>query len=66
MYDIFNGEMEWLGEHPDLPEIVGAAMNANCGGRDHAAIHVERQVLEWARATGSPETGDTGGQYLER
>ena len=32
-----------------LPELVGAAMNANCGGRDHAAIHIEKQVLSWAR-----------------
>ena len=27
-----------------LPELVGAAMNANCGGRDHVGIYVERQV----------------------
>mmetsp|Transcript_19532 Transcript_19532/g.32605 ORF Transcript_19532/g.32605 Transcript_19532/m.32605 type:complete len:549 (-) Transcript_19532:150-1796(-) len=33
-----------------LSEVVTAAMNANCGGRDHVAIHVEKQVLEWARA----------------
>jgi len=26
VYDIFNGEMEWLGEHPDLPEIIGAEL----------------------------------------
>jgi hypothetical protein len=42
-----------------LPELVGAAMNANCGGREHAAIHVEKQVLEWARAMMGfpPESG---------
>ena len=33
-----------------LAEIVGAAMNANCGGRDHIAIYVERQVIEWCRS----------------
>lgn len=33
-----------------LAEIVGAAMNANCGGRDHIAIYVERQVVEWCRS----------------
>ncbi|KAL1525662.1 hypothetical protein AB1Y20_020512 [Prymnesium parvum] len=33
-----------------LAEIVAAAMNANCGGREHAAIHVEKQVLAWVRA----------------
>jgi glutamate/tyrosine decarboxylase-like PLP-dependent enzyme len=32
-----------------LPELVGAAMNANCGGRDHGGIYVERQVLAWSR-----------------
>lgn len=32
-----------------LPELVAAAINANCGGRDHAAIHVEQQVLRWSR-----------------
>ena len=24
-------------------------MNANCGGRDHGAVYVERQVIEWCR-----------------
>ncbi|MEM9571533.1 MAG: pyridoxal-dependent decarboxylase [Pseudomonadota bacterium] len=33
-----------------LAEIVGAAMNANCGGRDHIAIHVERQVIAWCKS----------------
>src|SRR5262249_57593583 len=28
---------------------VGAAMNGRGGGGNHAAIHVERQVLEWFR-----------------
>ncbi len=32
-----------------LAEIIAAAMNANLGGRDHGAIHVERQVIEWCR-----------------
>lgn len=32
-----------------LAELVAAAMNANLGGRDHGAIYVERQVLDWAR-----------------
>lgn len=39
-----------------VAEIIAAAMNANCGGRDHAAILVERQVIEWCReAFGFPE-----------
>ncbi|HHS88892.1 MAG TPA: cytochrome D ubiquinol oxidase subunit I, partial [Rhodobacteraceae bacterium] len=39
-----------------LAEMTAAAMNANLGGRDHAAIHVERQVLGWCRdLMGFPE-----------
>ena len=33
-----------------LAEIVGAAMNANCGGRDHIAIYIERQVIDWCKS----------------
>jgi glutamate/tyrosine decarboxylase-like PLP-dependent enzyme len=32
-----------------LAELLAAAINANCGGRDHGAIYVERQVIEWCR-----------------
>jgi aromatic-L-amino-acid/L-tryptophan decarboxylase len=32
-----------------LAEMLAGALNANCGGRDHAPIEVERQLLEWAR-----------------
>ena len=32
-----------------VAEMLAAAMNANCGGRDHAAIYVERAVLGWAK-----------------
>jgi aromatic-L-amino-acid/L-tryptophan decarboxylase len=32
-----------------LAEFLSGAMNANLGGRDHAAIYVERQVIDWAR-----------------
>ena len=30
-------------------EIVAATMNANVGGREHAAVHMERDVIRWAR-----------------
>ena len=30
-----------------LAEMAAAAMNANCGGRDHGAIHLERCVIAW-------------------
>lgn len=32
-----------------VAEMFAAAMNSNCGGRDHGAIYVERQVIEWCR-----------------
>ena len=32
-----------------LPEMMATAMNANVGGRDHGAVHVERQVIDWCR-----------------
>ncbi|MFN2353652.1 MAG: aspartate aminotransferase family protein, partial [Desulfopila sp.] len=39
-----------------LAEMAGAAMNVNLGGRDHGAIYVEKQVLEWCRQMlGFPE-----------
>ncbi|HXS42253.1 MAG TPA: pyridoxal-dependent decarboxylase [Stellaceae bacterium] len=31
-----------------LAEMLAAGMNANCGGRDHAAIEVERQIARWS------------------
>jgi glutamate/tyrosine decarboxylase-like PLP-dependent enzyme len=41
-----------------LSDITAAALNANCGGRDHAAIYVERQVVAWCRELfGFPQTG---------
>lgn len=39
-----------------VAEMIAATLNANCGGRDHGAIYVERQVVEWCRALfGLPE-----------
>ncbi|MGA1342903.1 MAG: pyridoxal phosphate-dependent decarboxylase family protein [Hyphomonas sp.] len=39
-----------------LAEIIAATINANAGGRDHGAIHVERQVIRWCRELfGFPE-----------
>lgn len=32
-----------------VSEMLAAAMNANCGGRDHGAIYVERAVLNWCK-----------------
>lgn len=39
-----------------LAEMLAGGLNANCGGRDHIPIEVERQVGEWARQMfGFPE-----------
>jgi glutamate/tyrosine decarboxylase-like PLP-dependent enzyme len=39
-----------------LAELLAGAMNANCGGRDHVGIAVERQVIAWAaQMLGLPE-----------
>jgi glutamate/tyrosine decarboxylase-like PLP-dependent enzyme len=36
--------------------MVAATMNSNCGGRDHGAVYVEREVIEWCRRCfGFPE-----------
>ena len=41
----------------DLAEMVATTMNANCGGRDHGAIYIERAVIDWARRQmGFPDT----------
>ncbi len=40
-----------------IAECVAAAMNSNLGGRDHGAIYVERQVIDWfRRLLGFPAT----------
>jgi len=46
-----------------LAEVLAAVFNPNCGGRDHAAIEVERQVIAWAaEAMGFPH--DAGGVLI--
>jgi aromatic-L-amino-acid decarboxylase len=40
-----------------LAELLTGIFNVNCGGRDHAAIEVERQVIAWAaEMVGMPPT----------
>ncbi|HEX3744532.1 MAG TPA: pyridoxal-dependent decarboxylase [Bryobacteraceae bacterium] len=40
-----------------VAEMLAAAMNANLGGRDHAPIEVERQMVRWMRRIfGFPES----------
>jgi len=40
-----------------LAELLAGALDANLGGREHAPVHVERQVVGWAkRLFGFPES----------
>ncbi len=40
-----------------VAEMIAATMNSNVGGREHAAVHLERQVVCWAkRIFGFPDT----------
>ncbi|SFR58312.1 Glutamate or tyrosine decarboxylase [Yoonia tamlensis] len=40
-----------------IAEMVAAAMNANLGGRDHGAIYIEKQVVDWCKSIfGFPDT----------
>ena len=42
-----------------LAQMVAATLNANCGGRDHGAIYLERAVISWARDWfGFPASGN--------
>lgn len=43
-----------------LSDMVGAAINANLGGRDHAANYVEKQVTEWVRQIFDFPQGSSG------
>lgn len=40
-----------------LADLLAATMNSNVGGRDHGAVYVERQVIDWFRTLfGFPKT----------
>jgi aromatic-L-amino-acid decarboxylase len=43
-----------------LAEMLAATLNANCGGRDHAPIEVERQIARWAQQMFGFPTAATG------
>ncbi len=55
-----------------IAEMLAAGLNANCGGRNHIAIEVERQVARWAAelfefpiaATGIFVTGSSAANFL--
>ena len=46
-YGFINATADPVGVFADF---LAATMNPNCWGGDHAAIHVEKQVLEWLAA----------------
>lgn len=33
-----------------IAEMMAAALNANCGGRDHIGLYVERTVIDWCKS----------------
>jgi aromatic-L-amino-acid decarboxylase len=43
-----------------LAEMLAGGLNANCGGRDHAPIAVEQQVIAWAAAMVGLPQGASG------
>ncbi len=43
-----------------LAEMLAAGLNANCGGRTHAGVEIERQVAEWTRDLFDFPVGSTG------
>lgn len=46
----FFGWVHGAGQAGNLvAEMLAAAMNSNCGGRDHGAIYVEREVVGWCK-----------------
>jgi glutamate/tyrosine decarboxylase-like PLP-dependent enzyme len=43
-----------------LGEMLAAFMNCNVGGRDHVAVYVERQVIEWCKEIFSYPAASSG------
>jgi len=43
-----------------LGEMLAATMNCNVGGRDHVAVYVERQVIEWCKEIFGFAPGSSG------
>lgn len=43
-----------------LAEMVASTMNSNCGGRDHGAVYIEREVIAWCRSCFGFPAGSSG------
>ncbi|MFY9552289.1 MAG: aminotransferase class V-fold PLP-dependent enzyme [Thermoanaerobaculia bacterium] len=43
-----------------VAEMMAAAMDANCGGRDHVGLYVERAVIEWCKSVFGFPDGSSG------
>jgi glutamate/tyrosine decarboxylase-like PLP-dependent enzyme len=43
-----------------VAELLAAALDSNCGGRNHSGLYVERAVIEWCRAMFGFPNGTTG------
>lgn len=66
-YGVGNGHPLFLGwvhgagtPYGMIAEMLAAGLNANCGGRNHVAIDVERQVALWASEMFGYPAGATG------
>ncbi|QIB64708.1 pyridoxal phosphate-dependent decarboxylase family protein [Kineobactrum salinum] len=43
-----------------LTEMASAAMNSNCGGRDHGMTYMEREVIDWTKSAMGFPAGASG------
>lgn len=43
-----------------IAEMLAAALNENCGGRDHVGLYLERSVIDWCKSIFSFPTEATG------
>ena len=63
-HPLFMGWMHGAGTPAGMVgEMVAAGLNANCGGRNHIGLDVERQITRWmAKAFGFPD--DASGLFV--
>jgi aromatic-L-amino-acid/L-tryptophan decarboxylase len=50
LHPLFFGWVHGSGQPNNIvAELLASAMNSNCGGRDHGATYVEREVIGWCK-----------------